>query len=119
MDSEKAIANGYAELIYFFYDSEDMTEDEVVNQLDKGIRFCLDYIPNDLRKKYINKTGILDFGNEKMSKAIYPADLQKVKKEFQKKEFVCTDTHCQYLVVESEGVRIMVLPKVFRVTIPL
>lgn len=118
MGSEKAIANGYPELIYFFYDSEDMTEDEVVNQLNEGIRFCLNYIPNDLRKKYINKTGTLDVENEKMIEGIYPAGLEKVKEEFWEKEFVCTDTHCQYLVIENNGVRIMVLPKIFKVSLP-
>ena len=43
-------------MIYFFYDSEDTTEDEVITELDKGIQYCLNYIPDELRYKYINVT---------------------------------------------------------------
>lgn len=115
-DSEKSIKYGYPEMIYFFYDSEDTTEDEVITELDKGIQYCLNYIPDELRYKYINKTGVLDIENQELTKLICSDDLQKIKKNLWTKEFVCTDTWCQYLILESDGTRIMVLPKAFKVT---
>ncbi len=115
-DSKKSIKYGYPEMIYFFYDSEDTTEDEVITELDKGIQYCLNYIPDELRYKYINKTGVLDIENQELTKLICPDDLQKIKKNLWTKEFVCTDTRCQYLILESGGTRIMVLPNAFKVT---
>lgn len=38
------------ELIYFFYDSKEMTEEEVFHELEVGIQYCSGYIPNQLRK---------------------------------------------------------------------
>ncbi len=110
LDSEEAIASERSELIYFFYDSEDTTEEEVIVQLNKGIQYCLNYIPNQLGTKYIGQRGKLDITDRKLIFVIHPSDLPKTKKELLEKEFTCTGTQFQYLVVENDKIKIKILP---------
>ena len=59
LDSEKAQEVGEPELVYFFYDSNEMTIKDVINELEMGIKYCSCYMPNQLKKAYLNKRGIL------------------------------------------------------------
>lgn len=115
INSKKAIESGQPDLIYFFYDSEDMVENEVLEELNVGVEYCLNYIPNQLGEMYINKKGILNIDSEKMNRIVHPDDLKKVKKEFLVGKFVCTDVQFQYLVVENDLLSIRILPRVFRI----
>lgn len=38
-----AIVNNTAEMVYHWYDSEENTISDILEQLDKGIRFAIDY----------------------------------------------------------------------------
>lgn len=78
IDSKKAIESGQPDFIYFFYDSDDTLLEEVFEELDAGIEYCSNYIPNQLEEMYIGKRGILDFVNETTRKVIHPDDLHKV-----------------------------------------
>ena len=40
LDSEKAQETGEPEMVYFFYDSSEMTEETVIKELETGIRYC-------------------------------------------------------------------------------
>ena len=50
LDSEKAQDSNEPELIYFFYDTNDMTEEAVISELEKGIQYCSCYQPDHLRE---------------------------------------------------------------------
>ena len=114
-NSKKAIESGQPDLIYFFYDSEDMMEDEVIDELNDGIEYCLNYIPDQLQQIYIGKKGTLYIDYKKVKRIVHPDDLKKIKKDFLYGEFVCTDVQFQYLVVKNNLISIRILPKVFKV----
>lgn len=115
IDSKKSIESGQPELIYFFYDSEGMMEKEVIDELNAGVEYCLNYIPNQLEDIYLGKQGILNIEDEKISRIVHPDDLKKIKKEFLSGKFVCTNIQFQYLVVENNLISIRILPRVFGV----
>lgn len=114
IDSKKAIESGQPDLIYFFYDSDDTLLEEVMGELDAGIEYCSNYIPNQLEEMYIGKRGKLDFVNEKKRNTIHPDDLNKFEQIYCGKEFVCTNVKSQYLVVDNGFTSIRILPRVFR-----
>lgn len=114
IDSKKAIESGQPDLIYFFYDSDDIPLEEVIEELDAGIEYCSNYVPNQLEEMYIGKRGKIDFANEKTSKVVHPDDINKVEQIFYREKFVCTNVQCQYLVVENDSDSIRILPRIFR-----
>lgn len=101
------------ELIYFFYDSKDMTEEEVFHELEVGIQYCSAYIPNQLRKKYLNKRGTLTIEHENSPYVVHPDDLGKVNIESISGEFVCIDVEAQYLVVMRDSFTIRIIERIF------
>lgn len=50
LDSDKSHETGNPELIYFFYDTDKMSEKDVIKELEVAIKYCSDYIPNILKK---------------------------------------------------------------------
>lgn len=113
LDSQKAQDTGEPELVYFFYDSGEMTAQTVINELEWGIHYCSCYIPNKLRKKYFNKRGIIDVGCENSYYKMHPDDIRKVNTESIKGEFVCCDVEAQYLVVRRDGILLRISPQIF------
>lgn len=101
------------ELVYFFYDSKDMTEEDVFHELEVGIQYCSGYIPDQLRKKYLNKRGTITIEHEKLHYVVHPDDLGKVNIESISGEFVCIDVEAQYLVVMRDSFVIRIIEKVF------
>jgi hypothetical protein len=114
LDSKKAIESGQPELVYFFYDLPDITETEVINELNFGVKFCSSYIPDEILEKYINKQGLIDINLKNLNRSIHPDDWQKVSTESLNGEFTCVDTQFQYLVVENNQTSLRVLPIVFQ-----
>lgn len=117
LDSDEAIKSGRPELIYFFYDSEDMSVADVVEELNVGVEYCANYIPNQLEGRYIGKRGNLCFENEKFNKIIHPDDLKKIKQISCREIFVCTDVQFQYLVVNNAFGSVRILPRVFKMCV--
>ena len=114
-ESEKASKNGGFELVYFFYDSISMVEDEVINALSLGIKFSMCYKPDELGNNFIGKKGIINIENKKLCYVIHPDDIKKITEELLKGEFVCIDTQFQYLVLKNSEISLRALPKVFSV----
>lgn len=114
LDTKKAIESGQPDLIYFFYDSDDTLVEEVIEELNGGIEYCFNYIPNQLEEMYIGKKGKLNFANEKASKILHPNDINKVEEISCEEVFVCTGVQFQYLVVENNSNSMRILPRIFR-----
>jgi hypothetical protein len=113
-DSKKALESGQAELIYFFYDSADLKEDEVIDELSNGVNFCSNYIPDMLEKKFINTWGVLNTSNERLNYVVHPDDVTKIMRSSLDSKFICTGTQFQYLIVKNEEIALRVLPRVFK-----
>lgn len=115
LDSEKAQETGQPELVYFFYDTNKMTEEEVINELETGFRYCVNYKPGCIRKTYLNKRGTLAIEFDHLHCIVHPDDIEKVNSENVKDEFICKDTEAQYLVVENNKLLLRILPMNFSV----
>ena len=46
IDSEKSRRMRQAETIYFFYDSPEFMMQDVMSEVDNGIKYCSDYAPD-------------------------------------------------------------------------
>lgn len=114
MDSRKSMESGQPELIYFFYDSEDTLPDQVIEELDKGIEYCIHYIPDQLEATYIGKKGSINCATKKKERYIHPDDLTKADQILYQKDVICISVQYQYLVVRNDVGFIRVLPEVFR-----
>lgn len=112
-DSEKAQDSNEPELVYFFYDTNDMTEAAVIKELEKGVKYCSCYEPDHLKSTYLYKRGMLVIGHEDLKQAIHPSDMEKVDLQNIGGKFVCKDTEAQYLVVKNEVLLVRVLPEYF------
>lgn len=115
LDSEKAQITGEPEIVYFFYDSIDMSEKEVINALEIAIKYCSSYAPNYLNKIYINKKGMLAIKSENICYAVHPDDIKKANAEIINSQFICMDVEAQYLVVKKDMLSLRILPQVFNV----
>lgn len=113
LDTKKAQETGEPELVYFFYDSIETSEKEVLDELDYGVHFCSKYIPEKFKKLYLNKRGFLIIKNENLHRVIHPDDLKQFHKDMTVNDFVCIDTDCQYLVIVNDSFSLRVLPTVF------
>lgn len=101
------------EMVYFFYDSAEMLENEVLNELNFGVKICSEYLPDQLREMYFNKKGLLAIINENLCHVMHPDDIKKYDKDLVAGNFVCTDIESQYLVVKNNLITLRVLPQVF------
>ena len=115
INSSEETSNIHEGLIYFFYDSEEMTIDDIIEELDFGFNYCLHYIPNMLEREYIHKKGKIKIKDEKLFQVVHPDDIEKIDSQLLDEEFVCVDVQFQYLVVEKETYSIRVLPRVFNI----
>ena len=115
-DSEKVQESGTPEMIYFFYDTDEMLEEEIIIELEIGIQYCSDYVPNLLRETYLHKRGTLILENKKLYQIVHPSDIKRVKKEALDDYFKCIDIEAQYLVIQNDILSIRVLPQIFRIT---
>jgi len=113
LNSKKFIETGLPDLIYFFYDSIDMTVNEIIEEINFGVQYCEKYIPEDLENRYISKHGVLNIGNSKLSKVIHSDDLKKIDNDLFSKSFTCVGTQFQYLVIKSDDITIRILPSFF------
>ena len=118
LDSEKAKNTGKPEMVYFFYDSAIMSKREVLNELGMGIKYCSDYIPDQLIKMYLNKIGILTIEDKNLNYIVHPDDIKKINAEIMKEEFICKDVKAQYLVVKGTTISLNVLPQAFTIIQP-
>ena len=114
LDSEKSRRFGQAEMVYFFYDSSEFMIQDVLEELDNGINYCSNYVPDLLLKTYQNKQGFLNCNLREVYKLFHPDDVKKVNETTLRKLYVCTDTFAQYLVVENDSDVLKVLPKIFK-----
>lgn len=114
LDSRKAMESGQPELIYFFYDSEDTLADQVIEELDQGIEYCIHYIPDQLEATYIGKKGSINCVTEKKERYIHPDDLMKADQMLCQKDVICISVQYQYLVVRNDVGFLRVLPEAFR-----
>lgn len=115
LDSDKSQETGIPELIYFFYDTDKMSEKYVIKELEVAIRYCSDYIPNLLKKTYFNRQGVLSLNYEEICQAVHPNDVKKVKQDILNSKMMCVDVEAQYLVVNSNVLTFRILPKYFDV----
>lgn len=113
IDSQKAIESGQPELIYFFYDSEYTTIENVIDELNAGVEYCLKYVPDFLETKYKGKKGVILMKGENISKIIHPDDLKKLEKADFNEEYICVDVQFQYLVIKNNIKTIRILPQFF------
>lgn len=113
IDSSKALESGKPELVYFFYASKDTTEKDVIDALNIAVKYCLNYTPDFLKTKYINKKGVVQVDSEKMSIIIHPDDIKKIEQVCFSSEHICVDVQCQYLVLKSDELTFRVLPQFF------
>lgn len=88
---------------------------EVVYELKVGIRYCSDYIPNLLLKKYLHKQGTIGFAREDPRKMVHPDDINKIEKIILHKNYQCIDMQAQYLVLSNKRSIVRVLPKAFTI----
>ena len=102
-------------MVYFFYDSADMLENEVFNELTFGVKFCSQYIPERLRDMYLNKKGVLIIKKENLCHLIHPDDIKKYDKNLVVGNFICTNIESQYLFVRNEMISLRVLPHAFTI----
>ncbi len=113
LESKKTQETGKPEMVYFFYDSAEMLENEVLNELNFGVKICSEYLPDQLREMYFNKKGLLAIINENLCHVMHPDDIKKYDKDLVAGNFVCTDIESQYLVVKNNLITLRVLPQVF------
>lgn len=113
LDSKTAIESGQPELIYFWYDTENTTKENVVEELNKGVDYCVQYIPNLLEKEYLNQRGVIFTGKENVSKIVHPDDLSKLARSDLDEEYICVGVQSQYLVIENRVKTIRVLAEFF------
>ena len=118
LDSEKAKNTGKPEMVYFFYDSAIMSKREVLNELGMGIKYCSDYIPDQLIKMYLNKIGILTIEDKNLNYIVHTDDIKKINAEIMREEFICKDVKAQYLVVKGTTISLNVLPQAFTIIQP-
>jgi len=102
------------ELIYFFYDSDDVTENEIINELSCGVEYCSNYKAKDLHSSYLNKKGKIKIEGLNLNLVIHPSDLQFIEKDFLEYEFTCIGTQFQYLIIKNPFITLKVLPKIFK-----
>jgi len=102
-------------MVYFFYDSADMLENEVFNELTFGVKFYSQNIPERLRDMYLNKKGVLIIKKENLCHLIHPDDIKKYDKNLVVGNFICTNIESQYLVVRNEMISLRVLPHAFTI----
>ena len=113
LDSKKAQEDGNPELVYFFYDTPKVLSKEVIPELERGVRYCSDYVPDTLRELYLNKYGTIRFGKKESCKMVHPNDISKIEKVISYEKYICIDTLAQYLVLNSNELIIRVLPEIF------
>ncbi len=115
LESKRTQETGKPEMVYFFYDSADMSENEVLNEVSFGVKLCSEYIPDQLREMYLNKTGLLSIKNENLCHVMHPDDVKRYDKDLIVSDFVCTDIESQYLVVKNNLISLRILPQVFSI----
>jgi hypothetical protein len=115
LESKKAHETGDPEMVYFFYDSAEILENKVLDGLSFGVKFCSEYLPNQLSKMYLNKNGLLTITNEDLFHIIHPDDIKKYDKDLVVGNFICTGIETQYLIVKSNLIVLRVLPQVFNI----
>lgn len=115
LESRKAQETGKPEMVYFFYDSAEMSENEILDKLNVGVKICSEYLPDQLREMYFNKKGLLSLSDENLCHVMHPDDIKKFDKDLIAGNFVCADIESQYLVVKNNLTTLRVLPKVFTI----
>lgn len=118
LDSDKAKASGCPEMVYFFYDTDKLSEFDVITELEMGVQYSSDYIPDLLRKKYFNKQGFIDLECKMPFQTIHPDDIEKIddiKKNGSYNKFTCIDVKAQYLVVVNNTYSLKIFPQIFKV----
>lgn len=113
LDSENALETKVSEMVYFFYDSKETTKNKVLEILTSGIKFCSQYIPEELGIKFIGKKGTVSDISEELIYIVHPDDVKKINFDLVDEEFVCIDTEAQYLLVSGKSHSIRILPKFF------
>lgn len=113
LDSENALETEVPEMVYFFYDSKETTKNKVLEILTSGIKFCSQYIPEELGIKFIGKKGTVSDISEELIYIVHPDDVKKINFDLVDEEFVCIDTEAQYLLVSGKSHSIRILPKFF------
>lgn len=114
VESEKTLAIGSPDIIYFFFDTIEMSEKEVIGQLEEGIRYCSCYIPNQLKKEHLNKKGMITRENGDLHYIVHPDDMNKLNSEIFKEVFICKDVELQYLLIEKDALLLRILPRFFK-----
>jgi len=113
-ESEEAEETGYPELVYFLYDSDYILKEEIIEELNSAIKFCLDYLPNQLKRKFTKRKGQININDKKNYRVIHPDDLEISSINSLDGEFICTSTYAQYIIVENGSITIKILPSIFR-----
>lgn len=108
-----------AQIIYFFYDIPEVELNEVIEELDYGFELCLNYEPNNLEKKFINKKGRIRQNGKRVERFIHSSDLSKIEDNLWEDEFICIGTQFHYLIVENNSSdSFRVLPEHYEINEP-
>ncbi len=113
LESERSQSTGKMESIYFFYDTANMTEKIVIDELGIAIEYCSCYVPDQLIRTYLKKRGILKIEYDRLYHIVHPSDIKKIDARNEMGEFICKDICAQYLVVENEIVSLRIRPENF------
>lgn len=113
LDSENALETGVPDFVYFFYDSKETTKNKVLEILTYGVKFCSQYIPEELGLKYIGKRGTVSITKEELIYIVHPDDINKSNFDLVDEEFVCIGTEAQYLLVNNTMNSLRILPNCF------
>ncbi|WP_028591348.1 hypothetical protein [Paenibacillus massiliensis] len=115
LDSKIAQETGQPEMVYFFYDSANFSENDVMDELNFGVKLCSEYVPDQLREMYLNKGGLLNLKNANLYHVMHPNDVVKYSEGLVDVEFICTDIESQFLLVKNNLISLRVLPQVFTI----
>lgn len=113
LESKRAQETGKPEMVCFFYDSADMSDKDVLEELSFSVKLCTEYIPDKLVEMYFNKTGLLTIKTETLHHTIHPNDVEKYDKDLVAGDFICIDIEAQYLLVKNNLISLRVLPEAF------
>jgi hypothetical protein len=97
------------EMSYFFYDSDDFEEKEVIEELNFGFEYNLNYRPDELKRKFFHKKGKIKLYNKKIKRIIHISDIEKVEKIDLEDEFICQGMQFQYLIVSNGKITVKVI----------
>jgi len=112
VELEEGETRGTQEFNYFFYDSDDFKEQEVIDEIDFGFEYILNFQPGKLKKEYLNKKGTIQLIKKRIERVVHIGYVDKDKKITQNDlegEFICQGVQFHYLIVSNGEITLRVV----------